>query len=150
MSKAKQDLDALEFAKKNKHMLFLHLNTSSKCSGQELLDNEVMCQTLKLISIRVYFNTQGKANSPANQKMFLKLSGFGQGVITSNLPFTGFPIFHASEAQDSTYMYDVKVSLTKKIPRSVKWELVDENGTIIAGNMLDFVQCLFELDIIST
>lgn len=150
MSKAKENPETLEFAKKNKHMLFLHLNTSNKCSGQELLDNEVTCQTLKLISIRVYFNTQGKANSAANQKMFLRISGFGQGVITSNLPFTGFPIFHASEAQDSTYHYDVKVSLTKKIPRSVKWEIVDETGTLVAGNQLDFVQVLFELDIIST
>lgn len=150
MSKAKQDPEALEFAKKNKHMLFLHLNCSSKCSGQELLDNEIMCQTLKLVSIRVYFNTSVKANAAANQKLFLRISGFGQGVITSNLPFTGFPIFHNSLVQDSTYAYDLKVSLTKKIPRSVKWDLLDDSGVLIAGSQIDFIQCMFELDIIST
>ena len=141
----KKDLENAEYAKKNKSMFSLHLDTLNKTEGITLIDHEFVVQTMTLKSIRILFDDETLAQAyPAT---FLVLSSFAHGHIQSNLSFSGIPILHDTGKADSTIQHDIKISLSKKMPRQIKWSLCDASGNAIPINTVRFIQIIFELEL---
>lgn len=133
-----------DYSKKEKNSLYLYLEGSS---GTIELNSEIICQTLIVKAIRVHF-TGNVANSAANQRLHLKLNGvFGPQQLNNNINLAVIPIFHNSSVHDSTFYPDIALTMSKKIPKKLKWSIVNYDNTDIAAGQITFVQVLFEYEI---
>ena len=139
----------LDFAKKQKNLMYMFLDTSSASTGTVSFPGDISVQTICIKAIRVHFDTQGHANASNAQKLHLKLTNiFGPQQAINNINFPCIPIFHDSTKHDSTFYPDIKISMSKKIPSKLRWELVDETNALLSFNgELNFIQVLIEYEI---
>jgi len=138
----------LDYAKKEKNILYLYLDCSNGSSGTIELNSEIICQTLILKSIRVHFVNEGLSNNTANQRLHLKIGSiFGPQQIANNIDLVCLPILSDTTKHDSTWNPNIGISMTKPIPKKLKWSIVNYDNTSISSGQLTFVQVIFEYEI---
>ena len=136
-----------DYAKKEKNSLYLNLDCINGCSGTIELNSEIICQTITVKAIRTHFDSQADQNNAANQRLHLKLDHiFGPQQLNNNINLAVIPIFHDSTIHDSTFYPNISISMSKKIPKKVKWSIVNYDNTAITANVLNFIQVLIEYE----
>lgn len=137
-----------DYAKKEKNSLYLYLDCSTSTSGVVELNSEIVCQTLVVKAIRCHFPNEGTANASANQRPHLKLENiFGPQQLANNLNLAMIPIFTDTTKHDSTFYPNISISMSKKIPKKLKWSVVNYDNTSLVSGNIEFIQILFEYEI---
>lgn len=136
--------NSTEYAKKDKSMMFLHLDCSMGARGSTEMNNDFVVQTLVLKSTRVLF--VDAASSLAYPDVFVKLSSFSQGHVTNNLNICMLPLLTDTTKTDNLWCPDIKISLSKKLPHKIAWNVVRSSGVNVPNDVIEFVQVVFELE----
>jgi hypothetical protein len=135
-----------EYSEKQYNTLFLELTDTS--GSVEIFDS-IRTQAIKICQTRIHWESLPASSN--YHAVYLKLDSiFQQDQLNNNLGFSGIPIFSHSKDEDFTTNPNIRIRLSKGIPKKMKYSIVDSTNTIISNTDFHFVQVWIEYEILNT
>lgn len=132
----------VEYALREGNLCHLLFTTPS---GTITLKSPIETQTIRIVGQRVGFTSSTSA--AMNPLAYLQFAPIGPNQANSNLQISAIPLVFDSQRIDSFNEIQYSLTLSSRFPMSFRYQITDENGTLIPATDLAFVQILFNFEL---